>query len=164
MYPEFVALLKLVAKESHVGAVIISCGLRRVWEKVLEREGLSKVVEVIGGGRIADGFVVTARLKALLVSRLQKYHQKYVWAFGDSLLDLEMLGTADQAIVVVGDEKTRSRTMDLGLFNVIRDGGLQARQVVLPSDAMPRLDTNMLPLISMADPDFVYSMLRYRSR
>ncbi|CZT52256.1 related to 2-3-cyclic-nucleotide 3-phosphodiesterase [Rhynchosporium secalis] len=164
MYPELVALLKLVINENHVGAVIISCGLRRVWEKVLEREGLSKAVKVIGGGRIADGFVVTARLKAALVARLQSHHQKYVWAFGDSLLDLEMLSTADQAIVVVGDEKTRSRTMDLGLFNVIRDGGLQARQVVLPSDATPRLDTNMLPLVSLVDPDFVHSILRHRSR
>ena len=164
MYSEFVALLKLVMKESHVGAVIITCGLRRVWEKVLEREGLSKAVKVIGGGRIADGFVVTAGLKAALVARLQNLHQMYVWAFGDSVLDLEMLSTADQAIVVVGDEKTRSRTMDLGLFNVIRDGGLQARQVVLPSDSMPRLNTNMLPLISVADPDFVDSILRHRSR
>ena len=145
MYPEFVALLKLVMKESHVGAVIISCGLRRVWEKVLEREGLSKAVKVIGGGRIADGFIVTAGVKAALVNRLQDLHQVYVWAFGDSLLDLEMLSKADQAIVVVGDEKTRSRTMDLELFNVIRDGGLQARQAVLPSNSLPRLNTDMLP-------------------
>ena len=107
-----VALLKFVMRESHVGAVIISCGLRRVWEKVLEREGLSKAVKVIGGGRIADGFVVTAGLKAALVARLQHHHQMYVWAFGDSVLDLEMLSAADQAIVIVGDEKTRSRTMD----------------------------------------------------
>ena len=75
-----------------------------------------------------------------------------------------MLSTADRAIIVVGDEKTRSRTIDLGVFNVIRDGGLQARQVVLPSDAMPRLDTNMLPLISLVDPDFVHSILRHYSR
>ncbi|KAK0109401.1 hypothetical protein ONS95_002099 [Cadophora gregata] len=164
MYPEFAILLKLVMKERHVGAVIISCGLRRVWEKVLEREGLSQSVKVIGGGRIADGFVVTAGLKAALVARLQNHHQMYVWAFGDSLLDLEMLSTADQAIVVVGDEKTRSRTMDLGLFNVIRDGRLQARQAVLPSDSMPRLNTSMLPLISIVDPDFVDSIFRLHTR
>ncbi|KAM0126309.1 hypothetical protein ACHAO1_010121 [Botrytis cinerea] len=164
MHPEFVALLKAVVEETHVGAVIISCGLRRVWEKVLEREGLSKAIKVIGGGRIADGFVVTAGVKAALVSRLQNRHQMFVWAFGESLLDLEMLSTADQAIVVVGDEKTRSRTMDLELFNVIRDGGLQARQVVLPCTSMPRLNTNMLPLVSMMDPEFVDSILRHRSR
>jgi len=55
IYPEFVSLLKLVAKQEHVSAVIVTCGLRRVWDKVLEREGLSKTVKVIGGGRIVDG-------------------------------------------------------------------------------------------------------------
>ncbi|RDL36241.1 uncharacterized protein BP5553_06853 [Venustampulla echinocandica] len=164
MYPEFVAMLKLVMKENHVGAVIISCGLRRVWEKVLEREGLSKAIKVIGGGRVADGFIVTAGVKAALVARLQNLHQVYVWAFGDSPLDLEMLSKADQAIVVVGDEKTRSRTMDLDLFNVIRDGGLRARQVVLPSDSLPRLNTDMLPLVSIVDLELVDTILRHRSR
>src|ERR1700709_2413871 len=47
VHPEFVSLLQLVAREKHVGAMIVSCGLRRVWEKVLEREGLSKTVKVI---------------------------------------------------------------------------------------------------------------------
>ena len=162
MYPEFVTLLKLVAKEHHIGAVIVSCGLRRVWEKVLEREGLSKWIKVIGGGRVADGVVVTAAVKAALVARLQNIHQAYVWAFGDSPLDLQMLSMADQAIVVVGDEKTRSGTMDLDLFNIIRDGGLRARQVVLPSNSMPRLNCDMLPRISLTDQEFVESILRHR--
>ncbi|PQE30844.1 uracil phosphoribosyltransferase protein [Rutstroemia sp. NJR-2017a WRK4] len=164
MYPEFVSLLRSVAEKNHIGAVIVSCGLRLVWEKVLEREGLSKTVKVIGGGRIADRFVVTAAVKAALVTRLQDVYQMYVWAFGDSPLDLEMLSKADQAIVVVGDEKTRSGTMELVLFNVIRDGGLRARQVVLPSDSLPRLDTNMLPLICLTDQEFVDSIIRRRSR
>lgn len=162
MYPEFVSLLKLMAKESHIGAVVITCGLRRVWEKVLEREGLLESIKVIGGGRITDGFVVTAHVKAALVARLQNFHQVYVWAFGDSPLDLEMLCKADQAIIVVGDEKTRSRTMELDLFNLIRDGGLRAQQVVLPSHSSPRLDTKMLPLVSITDPDFVNSVLQSR--
>ncbi len=113
MYPEILSLLQLVAEKEHVSAVIVSCGLRRVWDKVLEREGLSKTVKVIGGGRIADGFVVTAAVKAALVARVRDVHQMYVWVFGDSLLDLEMLSKADQAIVVVGEEQTRSKTMDV---------------------------------------------------
>ncbi|PQE33783.1 uracil phosphoribosyltransferase protein [Rutstroemia sp. NJR-2017a WRK4] len=164
MYPEFVSLLRSVAEKNHIGAVIVSCGLRLVWEKVLEREGLSKTVKVIGGGRISDRFVVTAAVKAALVARLQDVYRMYVWAFGDSPLDLEMLRKADQAIVVVGDEKTRSGTMELDLFNVIRDGGLRARQVVLPSDSLPRLDTKMLPLICLTDQEFVDSITRRRSR
>ncbi|KAF8848881.1 hypothetical protein BDZ45DRAFT_605209 [Acephala macrosclerotiorum] len=162
VYPEFVSLLQLVAEQEHVGVVVVTCGLRRVWEKVLEREGLSKKVVVIGGGRIADGFVVTAAVKAALVARLQNAHQIYVWAFGDSPLDLEMLSKADQAIVVVGEEQTRSKTMDVNLFNVIYDGALRACQVVLPSDVSPRLDTKMLPLIQLTSHEFVNSVLEHR--
>ncbi|KAI9770974.1 MAG: hypothetical protein M1840_002678 [Geoglossum simile] len=71
---EFISLLELVAKQEHVGVVIVSCGLCLVWEKVLERD-LSKTVKVIGGGCIADGSVITAAVKAALVTRLQGTHQ-----------------------------------------------------------------------------------------
>jgi uracil phosphoribosyltransferase len=164
MHPEFVTLLKLVAEQEHVRAVIVTCGLRRVWEKVLEREGLSKAVTVIGGGRISDGFIVTAAVKAALVARLRDAHQMYVWAFGDSPLDLEMLIKANQAIVVVGEEETRSKTMDVALMNAIDNDGLRARQAVLPSNASPRLDTTRLPLIQLTEHAFVDSVLCRRSK
>ena len=164
MHPEFVSLLQLIAEQGHVGAIIVSCGLRCVWDKVLEREGLSETVKVIGGGRIADGFIVTADVKAALIARLRDTHQMYVWAFGDSLLDLKMLSKADQAIVVVGEEQTRSKTMDAALMHAIDVDGLRARQAVLPSNASPRLDTTKLPLIQLTEPEFVDSVLCRRSR
>ena len=164
MYPEFVSLLQLVTEQEHVGAVIVSCGLRLVWEKVLEREGLSKTVKVIGGGRIADGFIVTAAVKAALVARLRDTFQLYVWAFGDSPLDLGMLRKADQAIVVVGKEQTRSKAMDVALRNAIDDDGLRARQAVIPSTASPRLDITKLPLIQLAEHEFIDSILCRHSR
>ncbi|MCJ1239942.1 hypothetical protein MMC14_007941 [Varicellaria rhodocarpa] len=159
MYPELISLLQLVVEKENVGAVIITCGLSRVWSKVLEKEGLSKTVKVIGGGRIADGFVVTAAVKAALTARLQESHKMYVWVFGDSPLDLEMLHKADQAIVVVGEQQYRSKTMDAALLDAIDDDGLRARQVVLPSNASPRLDTTKLPLIQLTDHEFVKSIL-----
>lgn len=70
MHPEFVTLLHVISEQKRVGAVVVTSGLRRVWEKVLEREGLSKAVKVIGGGRIADGLVVTAQVKSALARRL----------------------------------------------------------------------------------------------
>lgn len=105
LYPEFVSLLHQAAELDHIGAVVMTCGLRSVWEKVLEREGLSESVKVIGGGRIADGFVVTPGIKADLVAHIQGAYQVEVCAFGDSPLDLPMLLQADRAIVVVGDEE-----------------------------------------------------------
>lgn len=50
IHPEFLSFLRLVTREEHVGALIVTCGLRRVWEKILEVHGLSGVVKVIGGG------------------------------------------------------------------------------------------------------------------
>ena len=164
LYPEFVSLLRLVAEQEHVGAVIVTCGLRRVWEKVLERECLSETVKVIGGGRIADGIVITAAVKAALVARSQDAHQMYVWAFGDSPLDLDMVCKADQAIIVVGEEQARSRTMDIALMNAIRYEGLQAHQALLPSNTLPRLDTIKLPSIQLTEPEFIASVFSRRRR
>ncbi|CAM6002791.1 unnamed protein product [Sphagnum balticum] len=164
MHPEFVSLLRLVSEQEHVSAVVITCGLRRVWDKILEREGLSKTVKVIGGGRIADGFVVTAAVKAAIVARFREVYHMYVWAFGDSVLDLPMLSKADQAIVVVGEEQTRSKTMDAALLNAIDNDGLRAGQVLLPSNVSPRLDNTKLPLIQLTDPEFIDSLIRRRSR
>ena len=141
--------------------MIVSCDLRAIWERVLEREGLSNTVRVIGGGRISDGFVVTPEVKAALVSRLQDVHQKYVWAFGDSPLDMEILKKADQAIIVVGEEQTRSKSMDAALTDAIDNHGLQARQVLLPSNVSPRLDTTKIPLIQITG-DFIESVLHQR--
>ena len=164
MHPEFISLLQLVAKQAHVGAVIISCGLRRVWEKVLEREGLSETVKVIGGGRIADGFVVTGAVKAALVARLQNVHRMFVWTFGNSPLDLGMLSKADQAIVVVG-EKSRSAIMDGALTKAIVYDGLRAHQTLLPRrKATPRIATNRLPVFHLTDPEFLDSIVCRRSR
>ena len=159
MHPDIVSLLQLVAEQKHVGAVVITCGLRSVWDKVLERECLSGKVKVVGGGRIADGFVVTAAVKAALVARLREAHHMYVWAFGDSPQDLDMLRKADRAVVVVGEEHARSKTMDEALINAIDNDGLRVHQAMLPSNASPRLDITKLPIIKLTKPDFVESFL-----
>ena len=160
--PEFVSLLQLVAKQAHMRAIIVTCGLCRVFEKVLENEGLSDIVKVIGGGRIVDDFVVTDEVKAALVTHLQSHHHQYVWAFRDSPLDLEMLSRADEAIVVVGDEQTRSNSMEKALEGAIDKEGLWARQAVFPITASPRLNVEKLPLIQLMEPEFLDSLLHRR--
>jgi phosphoserine phosphatase len=84
---------------------VVTCGLKRVWEKVLEREGLADIVKVVGGGRLQDGYVVTAEVKVQVVTRLQKHHRTYVWAFGDNPLDVPIMKIAYQAIVVLVKNK-----------------------------------------------------------
>ncbi|KAJ9302282.1 hypothetical protein DTO271G3_1148 [Paecilomyces variotii] len=137
-------------------------GLRRVWEKIIEREGLSETVKIMGGGRLADGFVVTPSVKAYLVSCTKQIHGAYTWAFGDSPLDLPMLAVADQAIVVVGEERSRSKSMDIRLLAALANDGLQARQALLPSSSVsPRLDTTRLPIADIISPEFVHSLIKH---
>jgi len=54
--------------------------------------------------------------------------------------------------------------MDAALLNAIDNDGLLARQVLLPSNASPRLDTAKLPKIQLTDPEHVDSIIRRRSR
>jgi uracil phosphoribosyltransferase/phosphoserine phosphatase len=160
MYPEFVSLLQMIQEQEHIGAVVVTCGLRRIWEIVLAKERLFEKVKVIGGGRISDGLVVTGEVKGALVDRLRKIGSLSVWAFGDSPLDLDMLRKAHKAIVVVGDESTRSKSMDRALLEAIENDGLQACQAVLPNGASPRLDTTKLPLIRLTDPELINPLFR----
>ncbi|KAF5606000.1 PRTase [Fusarium subglutinans] len=156
--PEFLSLLRLAAQKKHIGAVVVTCGVGRLWTKVLEHHGLADSVKVIGGGRFSSGYIVTPGVKAAVVSQLRDVHELYVWAFGDSPLDIPMLWEADQAVVVVGEEGIRSKTMDEELEPVIREHHLRARQLLLPSTASPRLDTSTLPVVSM-DENFVNSIV-----
>lgn len=157
MYPEFASLLQLVAEHKHVGAIVVTAGLRRVWEKVLKREGLSDTVTVIGGGRLSDGFIVNAEVKGALVRRLKAHHQKKVWAFGDGPLDLEMLKAADRAIVVVGEENAMSKEMETPLEMAIDDNARpwQFCQVLFPATVKERLKRKKLPVIQLTSEDFV---------
>lgn len=145
--PRFVKFLHQAAKEQHVGVVVVTSGLGGLWEKMVAQAGLSNTVKVIGGGRISDGYVVTADVKAALIDHLHAVYNVHVSAFGDSPLDLPMLMKADDAIVVVCPEDTRSKAMDVPLLNAINNG-LRACQMPLPrfTDSKPRLDTLTLPV------------------
>lgn len=162
MYPEFASLLHHAAGTAHVGVVVVTCGPRRVWDLIIERKGLSHKVTIIGGGRLSDGFVVTPAVKAALVSHLQEVHGLYVWAFGDSPLDLPMLRKADQSIVVVGGVQSRSQSMDRELTSLMENDGttssIRMRQVLLRT-TVPRMDTVTLPLVNITNQEFIDSIL-----
>lgn len=162
MYSEFVSLLHLVAKHDHVGAVVVTCGIPRIWEKILEKEGLSESVKVIGGARIADGFVVTPSVKAALVQQLQDVSGMYVFAFGDSPLDIGMLEEADEAIVIVGED-TRSERVGRILANSFEKGDPQIRQTVLAKNH-DAFDTNGSTFVDLAGNEFINSVLRRRQK
>ncbi|KAJ9156808.1 uracil phosphoribosyltransferase protein [Coniochaeta hoffmannii] len=159
--PNFITLLKLAADKPHVGTVVVTSGLGRLWDVIVARAGLSKTVKVIGGGRISDGFVVTAGVKAGLVDHLHFAYDVRVSAFGDSPLDLPMLTKADEAIVVVCPEDTRSKTMGAALSTCIKNG-FRPRQTMLPDtgDLKPLLNTVELPIVYLNHKDTIDWLLR----
>ncbi|KUI63674.1 Shikimate kinase [Cytospora mali] len=150
VHPEFVHLLKKVHEKQHVLALVVTSGIRRIWEGVLRHINLHNDVKVIGGGRIADGFVVTPDVKAAIVTRLREQYGVQVFAFGDSEVDIPMLKAADEAFIVSGELNTRSKSMDRVLPAAIQDG-LRARQLLLPACAPPRLDETRLPVVRLDD-------------
>ncbi|KAK2804720.1 hypothetical protein FQN50_006458 [Emmonsiellopsis sp. PD_5] len=60
---------------------------------------------------------------------------------------------------MVGEEHTRSKTMDKALADAIDNNGLEVLQVLLPSNAPPWLNTTKLPLVWLTDNDFVHGIL-----
>ncbi|RAH75649.1 uncharacterized protein BO66DRAFT_433722 [Aspergillus aculeatinus CBS 121060] len=149
MHPEFINLLWHVFDDTCVKAVVVTSGIRLVWEKVLTRGGLSDDIKVVGGGRIKDTFVVTPMVKGALVDYLRKTLKAKVWAFGASRMDLGMLRNADQAFVVVGEEANRSITMDEALMDEFTNDRFRPKQVLLPPTSSPRLDTKVLPITTL---------------
>ncbi|KAJ5608662.1 hypothetical protein N7528_009229 [Penicillium herquei] len=95
------------------------------------KKGLSGTVRVIGGGRLSDGLFMTPKLKAKLVMKLRDLGGCYVWAFGDSPLDLDMLKAANQAVVITGGADTRSSSMDGALEMAIENGSFYPRQAAV---------------------------------
>ena len=147
--PEFVELLEEAAKYPHIVVVVITSGIGLIWDMVLGREGLGDKVQVIGGCRLSDKYVVTPIVKGAVVKRLQNAHDATVWAFGDSEIDLPMLKNADQAFVVVGPGEKRKRAMWKALQRAIDVDGLEARQLLFPDSATPWLSPRMLPITTL---------------
>lgn len=141
VHPEFTNLLKQASKHQHVRIIVVTSGIKDAWELVVHKH--HGAARVIGGTRVSDGFVVTPAVKAAIAARLRRHYGLKVHAFGDSAIDIPMLREASAAYVVSGDAATRSKSMDAA----IRDGGLEASQVLLPPDAPLRLTTDVLPVV-----------------
>jgi phosphoserine phosphatase len=93
-------MLEILRKHSEERKMIfLTSGFPDVWEAIAKRYGLE--VLVIGGNDLArSGLVVSNEEKGLLVERLVKLGAD-VMAFGDSMVDADMLKNSNQAVVVV---------------------------------------------------------------
>ncbi|KAJ5116888.1 uracil phosphoribosyltransferase-domain-containing protein [Penicillium angulare] len=99
--PEFINLLRKVRSTINACCILMTCGPPEFWESILENEGLSGDIDVIGGARLSDGFVVTPHLMSQLAVTLKNKYNMQIWAFGDEN-DAEMLQHADLVTINVG--------------------------------------------------------------
>jgi len=88
--------------------------------------------------------------KKQIVDELHRWKVRVV-AFGDSPLDIPMLQAADEAYVVVCEEKVRSKSMDEALAKAIQEERLSALQIVLSKEAGYRLDLDTVPRVTLED-------------
>ena len=161
-YPDISSLLQLISNEQYVGAVVVTCGPRLVWQKILEKAGFAEKVKVIGSGQIKDDVVIDADVKAKVVTYLRWRYRMFVTAFGDSVLDLPIMAKANKAVVVVGDEQSRSKSMGSELARWINKKGLRLCQALLAPNSTPLLDDKILPLVRSTDPLFADDIFPHR--
>ncbi|KAK0653165.1 uracil phosphoribosyltransferase-domain-containing protein [Cercophora newfieldiana] len=163
--PRMLELLLLAVKSPHTAAMVVTCGLQQIWERVLEGAGLGDKIQVIGGGHPYDAstIAVTPELKAHIVSCLRHKHQLTTWAFGDGVVDIPMLAEADHAIVVVGDNLSTSMNRALPDAITNWDPPLRnVRQALFPNTAttsppiaMYQFKHHSIPVVDVTSPDFL---------
>ncbi|EXU96518.1 phosphoribosyl transferase domain protein [Metarhizium robertsii] len=135
-----------------------SCGSgswRRVREVVNPHRDF-KIQEVTSRHAVDLSNFKRVYAKAQIVTRLRNQENLQVLAIGDSPLDLPMLKAASKAIVVTGDEHTRSRSMNDALLEAIRTRDFKAWQTLLPGTVSPRLsDALLIPQVCLKATNFV---------
>lgn len=117
------------ATEPHVDAIVMTSGLREVCETVLRISSLARV-KAIGNGKHDNGYIVTDAVKGYVVDQLKTRNMRVI-VLGDILLDLEMIGKADEAYVVVGRKRARSASKE-GKLLALLQGGCSPRQTLHP--------------------------------
>jgi hypothetical protein len=127
--------------------------------KILKNDGRGEVT-VFRGDRLGN-LIRDLNFKGVIISHLRKTHHIHVNVFRDSPVDLEMLASANKAIVVHDSDNTNSHSMDEMLRDRSSTGFVRGqRQVLLLLNKKPsmRLDSMLLPVVPLVnDPEFLKS-------
>ena len=84
---------------------IITAGIPKVWQKVMEREGLGQIA-IFGLVKESDQLVMDEQGKEAFADELKKCGKKVI-AIGDSVIDLGMMNKADHAFLITGEHHFR---------------------------------------------------------
>lgn len=161
LYAEMETLLRFVSGQKHVGAIMVTCGIGLIWNKILESYGLLDMFKVVGGGRISDGIIVSPSVKASVVSHLQDAAHLYVWASGESPLDIPMLQKAEQTRPSLSLARKRPEAV-LWIQPCLRPSiRVNFKHDRSYSQAIHHPD--LMPLVSLADPELLHSIFSRRT-
>lgn len=159
IHPQFRKILQEASENENMDVVVLTCGIRRVWEKALTKLNLRSTITVMGGSRLADGYVMTPELKVSLLDRLKTKHGMYVCSIGDSKIDLDMLKAADESYLVT-TEGSISKDMHTKLQAAIETEGLRIGQIILPQGSASGLSTAIVPPAKL-DEGFVSRLVQH---
>lgn len=124
---------------SDIGVIVLTAGIRNVWEHILAENGLSHI-PVISGNEFCHGFVIDGDMKAAVVTYLKSRAGVKVLAFGDSPVDFKMLECADVGVVINRDVNSCDDQMNClinkaakpSIFQVSIPNNVPLRKVDLP--------------------------------
>jgi phosphoserine phosphatase len=101
IYPEFLSFIDQV--KDHAELILVTAGLRQSWQNIISRHAL-EFMHVLGGNHFPpDSFIIDKESKGL-IARILMQAGKKVFAFGDTMIDFEMLSHAQHAYLVVNEK------------------------------------------------------------
>jgi len=104
IYPEFLSFINAVKHK--VEFIIVTSGIKQSWQNVINNHSLD-FVHLIGGNYLpTDNFVIDKQAKGIIANTI-KNANKTVFAFGDTMIDFEMLKAANNSYLVVNEKQNK---------------------------------------------------------
>lgn len=102
IYPEFLSFIDTV--KDKVQLILITSGISQSWQNIINNHSLD-FMHLIGGNYFpTDNFIVDKQAKGIIANAIKNANKK-VFAFGDTMIDFEMLKASDNSYLVVNEKQ-----------------------------------------------------------
>lgn len=100
IYPAFLTFLERIKEKAEL--ILLTAGVKGVWSEILQNHDLN-YINLVGSCLLSeDKCIIDNEAKGVFIKELKSENNK-VYAFGDSLVDIEMLRFADYSYLVVNE-------------------------------------------------------------
>jgi hypothetical protein len=104
IYPEFLSFINSVKHK--VEFILVTSGIKQSWQNVINNHSLD-FMHLIGGNYLhTDNFVIDKQAKGIIANSIKNANKK-VFAFGDTMIDFEMLQSANNSYLVVNEKQNK---------------------------------------------------------